>query len=95
MKKNVENKTQTHELRCTLSNSDTKVLPTKGQSEQFFFFTWTPLSQFFPEDIDASLCTHLVFAFAKMGNSNQGWTLEPYEWNDQDTDWSEVFILLD
>ena len=40
---------------------------------------------FFPEDIDPSLCTHLIFAFATMvGNQ-----LTPYEWNDDSTPWSK------
>ncbi|KAI0212770.1 Acidic mammalian chitinase [Lamellibrachia satsuma] len=41
-------------------------------------------AKFFPENVDANLCTHVVFAFAKM----EGNMLSPYEWNDDDTDWS-------
>lgn len=37
-----------------------------------------------PENIDASLCTHIIYAFAKVVEDR----LEPYEWNDQDTPWS-------
>jgi len=47
------------------------------------------LGQFFPEDIDPGLCTHMVFSFAKMCNSSSGWTLCPYEWNDQDEPWAD------
>ena len=36
-----------------------------------------------PENIDATLCTHIFFSFAKMCQGNGGWTLCPYEWNDQ------------
>ncbi|KAK7477794.1 hypothetical protein BaRGS_00030977 [Batillaria attramentaria] len=32
----------------------------------------------FPEDIDPSLCTHIVYAFANLQNSQ----LTPFEWND-------------
>ncbi|CAB4027262.1 chitinase-3 1, partial [Paramuricea clavata] len=35
--------------------------------------------KYFPENVDASLCTHIIYAFAKIGN---GYTLQPYEWND-------------
>ncbi|KAH9508785.1 Endochitinase 1 [Bulinus truncatus] len=35
--------------------------------------------QFLPEDIDASLCTHLIYAFAKVSDSR----LESVEWNDK------------
>ncbi|XP_028402554.1 chitotriosidase-1-like isoform X2 [Dendronephthya gigantea] len=35
--------------------------------------------KYFPEDVDPSLCTHVIYAFAKIGNGNK---LAPYEWND-------------
>ena len=38
-----------------------------------------------PENIDATLCTHIIYAFAKVVDDH----LEPYEWNDQDTAWSK------
>ena len=37
------------------------------------------LGKFFPENIDPHLCTHLVYAFAKIDLSNQ---LAMFEWND-------------
>nr|KAI8754759.1 chitotriosidase-1-like [Biomphalaria glabrata] len=40
------------------------------------------LGKFLPEDIDPFLCTHLIFAFAKVKNSK----IEAVEWNDEDTD---------
>jgi chitinase len=40
--------------------------------------------KFFPENVDASLCTHVIFSFAKL----EGNQLAPFEWNDDDTDWS-------
>ncbi|XP_071132083.1 probable chitinase 10 isoform X1 [Mytilus edulis] len=40
--------------------------------------------KFFPADIDPSLCTHIIYSFGKVvGN-----TIQPYEWNDESTDWS-------
>ena len=52
------------------------------------------VGKFLPEDIDPTLCTHLTFSFAKVVAVNESidnneWTLEPYEWNDLDTEWSE------
>ncbi|XP_076441133.1 acidic mammalian chitinase-like [Babylonia areolata] len=41
--------------------------------------------KFFPENIDPSLCTHIVYAFAKMTGNH----LAPFEWNDDSTDWSK------
>ncbi|XP_076449216.1 chitinase-3-like protein 1 isoform X2 [Babylonia areolata] len=38
---------------------------------------------FFPEDVNASLCTHLVYAFAKLNGNN----LTAFEWNDESTSW--------
>ena len=50
--------------------------------------------KFFPEDIDATLCTHLTFSFAKVvavseSIDNNEWTLGHFEWNDLDTEWSD------
>ncbi|KAL3875564.1 hypothetical protein ACJMK2_033505 [Sinanodonta woodiana] len=41
--------------------------------------------KFVPEDIDPDLCSHIIYAFAKL-NGNQ---LQAYEWNDESTDWSK------
>nr|AZQ25750.1 Chitinase-3 [Haliotis discus discus] len=41
--------------------------------------------KFFPEDVDATMCTHINYAFAKLAGNN----LAPYEWNDDSTDWSK------
>uniref|UniRef100_A0A7M5XLC7 GH18 domain-containing protein n=1 Tax=Clytia hemisphaerica TaxID=252671 RepID=A0A7M5XLC7_9CNID len=35
--------------------------------------------KFFPEDIDPNLCTHVIYAFAKLGRNSE---LAMYEWND-------------
>merc|ERR1712142_363792 len=35
--------------------------------------------KYFPEDIDAHLCTHVIYSFAKIGRNGQ---LAMYEWND-------------
>ena len=40
--------------------------------------------KYLPEDIDASLCTHIFFAFAKMCENGNEWTLCPTEWNDKE-----------
>ncbi|KAI8496460.1 Endochitinase 1 [Branchiostoma belcheri] len=40
--------------------------------------------KYYPEDIDPALCTHVIYAFAKMVN----YQLAPFEWNDDNTDWS-------
>ncbi|ESO03351.1 hypothetical protein HELRODRAFT_173643 [Helobdella robusta] len=49
---------------------------------------------FFPENIDPTLCSHIVFAFSQLvGNQ-----LLPFEWNDESTPWSkglyERFIAI-
>ena len=46
-----------------------------------------------PEDIDPSLCTHLIYSFAKMEHNH----LAAFEWNDESTAWSTgmcVSLLL-
>merc|ERR1719197_807154 len=45
--------------------------------------------KFYPEDIDADLCSHLIFSFAKVETTSDGWGLGPYEWNDLDESWAE------
>ncbi|XP_059149127.1 chitotriosidase-1-like [Physella acuta] len=41
----------------------------------------TQPAQFLPSNINASLCTHIIYAFAKLSNNQ----LAPFEWNDDDT----------
>ena len=40
--------------------------------------------KFLPENVDPSLCTHIIYAFATMSANR----LAAYEWNDEDTAWS-------
>ncbi|KAK7116314.1 acidic mammalian chitinase-like [Littorina saxatilis] len=42
-------------------------------------------ASFFPEDIDPSLCSHIIFAFAKLSGNH----LAHYEWNDMSSQWSK------
>nr|UBY12663.1 chitinase [Eisenia andrei] len=42
-------------------------------------------ARFLPEDIDPTLCSHLVYAFATMDGNR----LKPFEWNDDNTEWSK------
>jgi len=39
--------------------------------------------KYFPEDIDVTLCTHVMYAFAKIS----GGVLHPFEWNDLSEEW--------
>ena len=42
-------------------------------------------AKFLPENDDPSLCTHIIYSFAKLiGNK-----LAAYEWNDESTGWSK------
>ncbi|XP_071956954.1 chitinase-3-like protein 1 [Antedon mediterranea] len=43
-------------------------------------------AKFLPKDIDPFLCTHIVYSFANMNSNNE---LIPYEWNDDNTTWSQ------
>merc|ERR1712130_708840 len=70
-------------------------LETKGHNQWIncYYTNWSQYrpgdGKYFPEDIDATLCTHMYFSFAKMCKGGGGWTLCPYEWNDQDEPWTE------
>jgi len=39
--------------------------------------------KYFPEDIDVTLCTHVMYAFAKISSG----VLHPFEWNDLSEEW--------
>ncbi|XP_059149313.1 chitinase-3-like protein 1 [Physella acuta] len=41
--------------------------------------------KFMPGNIDPHLCTHIIYAFAKLSNNE----LAAFEWNDEDTDWAK------
>ena len=45
--------------------------------------------KFFPEDLNPSLCTHIIYAYAKVIEVESGWGIGPTEWNDLDMDWAE------
>lgn len=40
---------------------------------------------YFPENVDPTLCTHIIFAFAKI---NANYELEAFEWNDPWEEWA-------
>jgi len=41
---------------------------------------------FVPENIDATLCSHINYGFGKVSSAFE---IQPYEWNDEDMDWSK------
>ena len=43
-----------------------------------------PPYQFKPGNIDLTLCTNIIYAFAEIS----GDAIKPYEWNDESTKWS-------
>ena len=58
-----------------------------------YYTNWSQYRQanakFFPEDLDPSLCTHLIFAFAKIVEVNDEWSLGTTEWNDIGDQWTQ------
>jgi len=81
-------------LASAVPTEHKSVSPANGKQWISCYYTnWSQYrpndGKYFPEDIDANLCTHLFFSFAKMCQGGGGWTLCPYEWNDQDEPWSE------
>ena len=64
-----------------------------GSNIACYYTNWSQYrpagGKYYPEDLDASLCTHLIFSFAKVVRVGDGWGLGPYEWNDLDESWME------
>ncbi|XP_038049820.1 chitotriosidase-1-like [Patiria miniata] len=54
-----------------------------------YFTNWAQYrpgaARFVADNMDPSHCTHMIFSFAKLSDSNTN-RLEPYEWNDESTD---------
>ena len=54
-----------------------------------YFTNWAQYrpgsARFVAANMDPGLCTHIIFAFAKLSDSLTN-RLEPYEWNDESTD---------
>jgi chitinase len=54
-----------------------------------YYTNWSQYRQdagkFLPENVDPSLCTHIVFAFAKLENNQ----VVAQEWNDESTEFSK------
>ncbi len=61
-----------------------------GARRVCYYTNWSQYRQrpakFFPGDIEPGLCTHLVFAFAKLENDQ----LAPFEWNDLTQSWDRT-----
>ncbi|MCP9258719.1 Endochitinase [Dirofilaria immitis] len=55
-----------------------------------YYTNWAQYRQeegkFLPQNIPKGLCTHILYAFAKVDQSG---TSQAFEWNDEDTEWSK------
>ena len=60
-----------------------------GYKRVCYYTNWSQyrkgIARFVPENIDVNICTHLIYAFAKL-DGNQ---LAPVEWNDDTTPWNK------
>jgi chitinase len=75
-----------------VTNSQTSVSKSSDNNQKRLVCYHTNWSQyrpgtqkFFPDNIDPSLCTHIIYSFAKFTN----YELAAYEWNDENMDWSK------
>ena len=54
-----------------------------------YYTSWSQyrpgVGRFVPQNIDPFLCTHIIYAFAKLDETG---VLQAFEWNDQSTEWS-------
>lgn len=62
----------------------------QGYSVVCYFTNWsqyrTGAGKFLTSYMDANLCTHIIYAFAKLDGNSQ---LAAFEWNDESTSWSK------
>ncbi|KAK7112259.1 hypothetical protein V1264_011736 [Littorina saxatilis] len=82
-------RTATGEVRPT-GTKPTGVAPTPGSGcarRVCYYTNWSQYrpegAKYFPEDIDPSLCSHMIYSFAKLNGNN----LTAFEWNDETTPW--------
>lgn len=92
LKSNDKNYQKIDENLDLIQNVDEKKIVGEESKEKLFVCYYTNWAQyrpqggkFMPEQINASLCTHIVYAFAKVVDDR----LVAYEWNDEDTEWSK------
>jgi len=61
-----------------------------GTKRVCYYTSWAQYrngaANFVPENIDATLCSHINYGFGKVSSA---FDIQPYEWNDEDTDWSK------
>ena len=48
-----------------------------------------------PEDLDSSLCTHMIYVSAKVIEVEGGWGIGPIEWTDQEIDFTGFDALTE
>jgi chitinase len=77
----------------SLFNRKSSAVSSRGNSPYKIVCYYTNWAQYrpkpnayFPENIDAKLCTHIIFAFAKI---NEHYELQAFEWNDENQDWAK------
>ena len=78
-----------HQESKSLDYDEDKSASEKTYKIVCYYTNWaqyrTKPATFLPENVNGSLCTHVIFAFAKITDGE----LQAYEWNDESTDWSK------
>lgn len=79
----------TSESTYKSTSESTSEIASESKKVVCYYTNWSqyrmkPVS-FYPENIDPFLCSHIIYAFAKLNNEHE---IEPFEWNDLSTSWS-------
>ncbi|XP_071952158.1 chitinase-3-like protein 1 [Antedon mediterranea] len=81
---------ETETLETTTINDDGHTDEGSSYKRICYYTNWAQYragsGTFTPDNIDPYLCTHIVYSFANMNAQHE---LIPFEWNDDDTDWSQ------
>jgi len=82
----ISTQTTSNFLKSTLNS---QIISKRNKILVCYYTNWSQyrpgVGRFVPENVDPFLCTHIIYAFAKVDEAGN---LQPFEWNDQSTEWS-------
>ena len=73
-------------LVCFLALGCITIIQAASQRRVCYYTNWAQyrngIGRYVPSNYEDGLCTHIIYAFAKVDEDAFGFYLAPYEWND-------------